>query len=556
MPPDADELIVRKCSSAKRVLPWQIYTFPLVLALEFLALENIPLYGFHIHDVAIRIIVFCAVLLFFGRTRLSGYPFGSFYVSYPFACLHLLNILAMFLLVRLFAQHVANGTWSFQLGTSLFSILALLLVLTLVLTLLPLRRLFPVARSLGVAWIYAAVCWKLSVYVRGFFIHNAWDDRTSKIGHALQFACLSGSGALLRLFYPHVYANPASMILGTPRYLVFISGVCSGIEGLALVLVLTVAWLIFTRREMRVLRAALLVPVALLLVWMMNVVRVAMMVMIGDAGHPKISDKGFHSEAGWITFNMASLGFLFVAQRVSWFRKDGGLAQGPHALSPASTSVATQNPTAVFLAPFLAITAASMIGQATTGSFEWLYPLRLAAAVVALWVFRKEYRRMDWRFGLAGTLAGLAIGILWIAIHYIMAGWHFQPPSESVIGFGLLRLTPVERVLWIVSRAVTAVVAVPIAEELAFRGFVARRVIAADFENVSFTRLTALSIAISSVLFGLMHGRMWFAGIIAGVVFALVAKRRGRLGEAVASHAVANLAITVVVLVTRDYSLW
>lgn len=556
MPPHADESVVSGGSSAKQTIAWQIYTFPIVLALEFLALENAPLYGFHIHDVAIRTIVFCAALLFFGRSKLHGYPFGDYYISYGFAALHIAVVGSIVAGARLFAQHVANGTWSFPFGTTLFSVLLLLLVTTLVTTLLPVRRLVPVARSLGVAWIYAVVCWKLSVYVRGFVIHNAWDDRASSLGHALQFACLAGSSALLRVFYPHVYSNPTSMILGTPHYMVFISGVCSGIEGLALVLVLTVAWLIFTRREVRLARAAMLVPVALVFVWLMNIVRVAMLVMIGDAGHPRIADKGFHSEAGWITFNMASLGFLFVAQRVTWFRKDDGVATDLNTSSQASTSVTAQNPTAVFLAPFLAITAASMIGQATTGSFEWLYPLRLVAAVVALWYFHNKYRRLDWRFGAAGISAGLGIGLLWIAIHYAMAGWHLQLPDDSVIGSGLLRLTASERLLWIVSRAVTAVVAVPIAEELAFRGFVARRMIAANFEDVSFTRLTALSIAISSILFGAMHGRMWIAGMIAGFVFALVAKLRGRLGEAVAAHAVANLAITVVVLVTRDYSLW
>lgn len=556
MPSDAGELILSESSSANRILPWQIYTFPLVLALEFLALENVPLYGFHVHDVAIRIIVFCAVLLFFGSTKLRGYPFGSYYINYGFAATHLALIVAMVVVARLFAQHVPNGTWSFRFGTTLFSVLTLLLPLTLVLVLLPLRRLVPVARSLGVAWIYAAVCWKLSIYARGFVIHNAWDNRASSLGHALQFACLSGSAALLRLFYPNVYANPTSMILGTPRYLVFISGVCSGIEGLALVLVLTVAWLIFTRREMRLSRAILLVPVALTLVWMMNVVRVAMMVMIGDAGHPKISDKGFHTEAGWITFNMASLGFLVVAQRVAWFRKDGGNNGGVTEPSSHSTTMAVQNPTAVYLAPFLAITAASMISQAASGGFEWLYPLRLVAALAAIWLFYKEYRRMDWRFGVVGTLAGLGIGIMWVAIHYTMAGWHLSTPVETVIGSGLLRLTATERFVWIASRALTAVVAVPVAEELAFRGFVARRIISADFEDVSFTRLTVLSIAVSSALFGLMHGQMWFAGILAGVVFALVAKLRGRLGEAVAAHAVANLVLTLVVLATKDYSLW
>jgi hypothetical protein len=49
---------------------------------------------------------------------------------------------------------------------------------------------------------------------------------------------------------------------------------------------------------------------------------------------------------------------------------------------------------------------------------------------------------------------------------------------------------------------------------------------------------------------------MWIAGILVGVVYAAVAKVRGRLGEAVAAHAIANLAITVWVLAHGAFSLW
>jgi CAAX prenyl protease-like protein len=96
---------------------------------------------------------------------------------------------------------------------------------------------------------------------------------------------------------------------------------------------------------------------------------------------------------------------------------------------------------------------------------------------------------------------------------------------------------------------------VPIAEELFFRGFLARRFMSADVENVSFLRLTPVAILASSVLFGLMHGKMWFAGLLAGLAFALVAKLRGRIGEAVGAHAVANLLIAVWALTRGNYSL-
>ena len=77
-----------------------------------------------------------------------------------------------------------------------------------------------------------------------------------------------------------------------------------------------------------------------------------------------------------------------------------------------------------------------------------------------------------------------------------------------------------------------------------------------DVERVSLRRLSVVAVLVSSLAFGLMHGKMWLAGTLAGVVFCVVAKMRGRLGEAVAAHATANLTIAVWVLVRGDYSLW
>ena len=124
------------------------------------------------------------------------------------------------------------------------------------------------------------------------------------------------------------------------------------------------------------------------------------------------------------------------------------------------------------------------------------------------------------------------------------------------VGEGLARLSAGQRVAWIVVRTIAAAVTVPVAEELAFRGYLARRIMSADVERVRFGGLSVVAVLGSSLAFGVLHGRMWVAGVVAGVVFCVVAKVRGRLGEAVAAHATANLMIAVWVLARGDYSLW
>ena len=65
--------------------------------------------------------------------------------------------------------------------------------------------------------------------------------------------------------------------------------------------------------------------------------------------------------------------------------------------------------------------------------------------------------------------------------------------------------TPAARFLWLAARVLAGVVTVPIAEELAFRGYLARRIMDREFDLVSFTRLSAIAIAASSLVFGLLH---------------------------------------------------
>jgi len=96
---------------------------------------------------------------------------------------------------------------------------------------------------------------------------------------------------------------------------------------------------------------------------------------------------------------------------------------------------------------------------------------------------------------------------------------------------------------------------VPIAEELAFRGYLLRRLIAADFDQVTSVRFTWLSFLVSSVLFGALHGR-WLAGTVAGMCYALAMYRRGKVADAVIAHAVTNALIAADVLIMGNWGLW
>ena len=63
-------------------------------------------------------------------------------------------------------------------------------------------------------------------------------------------------------------------------------------------------------------------------------------------------------------------------------------------------------------------------------------------------------------------------------------------------------------------------------------------------------------IAVSSLAFGLLHGRGWLEGVVAGLLYGHVYARRGRLGEAVLAHSLTNLVLMGLVAWTGDWRFW
>ena len=95
----------------------------------------------------------------------------------------------------------------------------------------------------------------------------------------------------------------------------------------------------------------------------------------------------------------------------------------------------------------------------------------------------------------------------------------------------------------------------PIVEELAFRGFLLRRIIARSFDEVSYEQWTWPAVLGSSLLFAAFH-QQWLGGFVAGVLYAYAQKRRGLLSDAIVAHAVTNALIAAQVLIAGHWSLW
>ena len=369
---------------------------------------------------------------------------------------------------------------------------------------------------------------------------------TKTLGHytealwgLFQSSTLLTVAALLRLCGQVVITLPAKAQIGTPTFSVTVGAGCSGLEGFGVMVAFLAIYFWVYRRDLRFPQVLLLVPVGLALEWFLNSVRIAVLILLGTRNQ-EAAVNGFHSIAGWLFVSFVAFGLVSASWRIQAFTR---IRSEPKVLQ-------LSNPAGVYLVPLLAIIATAMFTKIFYSGFDLLYPLRVLAAAGALYFYRRELAAIRWTASLWAVALGLLVFAMWVAL---------APPNDASVNAafaaGIGRLSTGGRAAWFFFRIVGAVITVPIAEELAFRGYLMRKLIADDFESVRLGQFTWVSFLISSVLFGVLHGQ-WLAGTLAGMVFAAALYRRGLLSDAVVAHSVTNALLSTYVLTTHNWSLW
>jgi exosortase E/protease (VPEID-CTERM system) len=387
-------------------------------------------------------------------------------------------------------------------------------------------------RALRLGLLLGGVAWLAAIRA-----YSSW----ASLWDAMASWTLQLSAAWLRPWSSAVRVDEATTTLEVEGFSVIIGFACSGVEGLTMMAVFCSGYLYRFRRNLRFPRAFLLLPIGLAAVWLANTLRIAVLAAIGAWFSPEIALGAFHSKAGWLFFCTLAFGLAFLADRSSFFSKT--------ARPPAD---GVENPTAAYCVPLLALLALGMLTGAFAGALDYFYPVRILVAAAAVWGFRQYYARFDLRQGFPwqAVAIGVVVFALWLAL---------APARDSARNAAFARalgdLGALPRACWFTFRVLGAVLVVPLVEELAFRGYLQRRMLAEDFTEVSPRRFSWLSLIATSLAFGSLHAS-WVAGAIAGAAYSLATYARGFLGDAVVAHATTNALLAAWVLAFQRWDLW
>jgi len=544
-----EDLTPRSTVPAARItLPIRLGVLGLVLLAEKFALgglvasgraRNSEGFGAFVHDAQhwgfrflVTFMALVAVLSYVRTQQRSHGGAGTAVVTairFRWLLLHVLLIAAL-VPVSYWLYRVEPASSTFAAMVFLWLLVAAIAVFTAGIALAPWKTWVHGIRSLGIGWLNAALA---ALIATGVWeqSENLWSSTA-----ALTFRLVK---AVLTPILPTMTADAATHVIRTNNFAVEVTQKCSGLEGLGLMLAFCIMWLVYFRREYIFPRALVLIPISLAAIFGLNVLRISVLMLIGNAGYGEVASYGFHSQAGWIAFNAVACALVYFSRRSASLNRSAVIVD----------TTETHNPTAPYLMPLLAILAAGVLSHALSGHFEILYPLRFVAGAGALYYYRRTILQFHWNFTCRGPAVGVFVGLVWL-----VAARELSPAGP--MPWELQSFGPLGSSLWITVRALASITTVPIAEEIAYRGYLMRRLMNSDFESVSYRSVRLFAVLITAIVFGVAHGAFWLPGILAGIAYGLLLRHTGRIGEAVVAHAVSNALIVICVLAANMWQLW
>jgi hypothetical protein len=207
-----------------------------------------------------------------------------------------------------------------------------------------------------------------------------------------------------------------------------------------------------------------------------------------------------------------------------------------------------------YIAPFAVFMAMLIVADFLPPSARhWIYPLQTVLCGAVLIKFWSFYRLGTPKKAGFSLFIAVLVLLLWISPQVLLGypgrfqGFDPSPFKDRATLYYAV----------VVMRFIRLVVAVPLVEEIFWRGFLLRYLIRDDFESVPFGTFSRFSFSIVTLGFCLEHQFAdWPVALVSGALFNLVAYRTRNLTSCVLAHAVTNLLLGIYIMRTSQWGFW
>ncbi|MBS0266150.1 MAG: CAAX prenyl protease-related protein [Planctomycetes bacterium] len=220
-----------------------------------------------------------------------------------------------------------------------------------------------------------------------------------------------------------------------------------------------------------------------------------------------------------------------------------------------------------YIAPFALYLGITMLESkgwlGIAHEYEILCTAKGIVVALLLWCFRGEYPAWSSRgLGLA-VMAGIVGFVVWIGLDWLQTALPgFQAVIDSVMQGGRAGYDPFAdpesrmlRLTFVGVRIAEMAAIVPVMEELFWRGFLARYLLADDFRKAPQGVFTPFSFAVVTLAFASVHPEV-LAAIGWGALINLIFRRTANLWACVVMHATTNAVLAAYILATGHWRLW
>jgi CAAX prenyl protease-like protein len=214
-----------------------------------------------------------------------------------------------------------------------------------------------------------------------------------------------------------------------------------------------------------------------------------------------------------------------------------------------------------YILPMLVFMVFVLLGSQFPSFYPHTYVARAVIVAVLLVISWKQYTKIRWNHWWLGVIVGI-VGIfqwvgmqLWLQNHVHFVKW-FQPSPDP---FDPTKVFSSSALMWsfIAVRIAGAVLVVPVMEELFWRDYLWRTILAPnDFKLANIGEWGWAPFLIVSGVFSVVHGNWWLTAIGWALMVGALLVYTKSLGACIIAHATTNLLLAAYVLKTHDWSFW